>query len=130
MRRYYEVSDGEHDSFVFASDHLDALNFAQRRLYDEDTLLTCRNAFVCLEYKEYPFTKLSELPDNTVFYSVLELSCHCSDSPMIKITNMSNNMVRCRYLYDTIRPDSYIKGSTKVAIIPAEEQECLKSGKT
>lgn len=132
LRKFYKVIDHETGSseLVFADGHVDALSFfGKNRTYDENHIIECSDVFVHNGDDRYQFTKLSELPDNSVFYKVLEALGYASNIPIIKVGNMANGMVRCRYLYDTIRPDSFFKGSTKVAIIPPEVQECLKSGK-
>lgn len=132
LRKFYKVIDHETGSseLVFADGHVDALSFfGKNRTYDENHIVECSDVFVRNGDNRYQFTKLSELPDNSVFYRVLEALGYACNTPIIKVGNMANGMVRCRYLYDTIRPDSFYKGSTKATILPPEVQECLKSGK-
>lgn len=132
MRKYFKVTDCETGSseLVFADGHVDALSFFSKNLTDDEhRILQCADYFVSDGKTRYTVTKLSELPDHSVFYKVLEALGYHTGVPVIKIATMANGMVRCRYLYDTIRPDSFFKGSTKVTILPKEEQICLKSGK-
>lgn len=131
LRKFFKVTNHETGSseLVLADGHVDALSFfGKNRRCDENHIIECSDTFVYNGDDRYQFTKLSELPDNSVFYKVLEALGLASDVPLVKVSNTANGMVRCRHLYDTIRPDSFFRGSTKVAIIPPEVQECLKSG--
>lgn len=127
MRRFYRVTNCETGSseLVLANGHVDALSFYRKCNDDaKNANLQCDDVFVYICFGRYAFTKLSELPDYTIFY----LAKNGPDAvPIYKISTMANGMVRCRYVYDTIRPDSYFKSSTKVAIIGKEEQQCLES---
>lgn len=132
MRKFYKVIDHEAGSseLVFADGHVDALSFFSKHLTDDEKYhtLECSDVFVRNGDNRYQFTKLSELPDASVFYQALDALGYSTKCPIVKVGNMANGMVRCRYLYDTIRPDSFFRGSTRVSIIPVEEQRCLLSG--
>lgn len=131
MRKFYKVtncSTGDW-SLVLADGRVDALSYYRKKNNVERSItLDCSDVFVHNGYKRYQVTKLSELHDNELFCKALPLLGICGNTPMFKLGRVANGMVRCMYLYDTIRPYSYLKGSTYVTIIPEEEQKCLKSG--
>lgn len=130
MRRFYKVTNCETGSseLVFADGHVDALSFYRKKNnVGRSIVISCEDKFVKNSLSRYQFTKLSEIPDGFIFYKALDALGWCTESPIVKISTNANGMVRCRYLEDTIRPDSFFKGSMKVTIIPMEEQECLKS---
>ena len=138
MRKFYRVTNCETGSSepVLANGHVDALSYYRKcNDVEKSVVLECADiisrANMCygpLSRGEYMITKLSELPDHSLFYKVGEFSGTYTPTLLQKIETMANGMVRCRRFYDTIRPDSYFKSSTKVTIIPEEEQTCLKSG--
>jgi hypothetical protein len=138
MRKFYRVTNCETGSSepVLANGHVDALSYYRKRNNVERSVtLECADiisrANICHGPNsdgEYMITKLSELPDHSLFYKVGDFSGAYSPVLLQKVETMANGMVRCRRFYDTIRPDSYFKSSTKVTIIPKEEQICLKSG--
>ena len=131
LRKFYKVTNCETGSseLVLADGHVDALSFYRKKNnVEKSVILECADCFVYNnDGNRYAFTKLSELRDNDLFYKALPALGWCGNSPIFKICTKANDMVACRYLYDTIRPDSYFKGSTYVTIIPRGEQECLKS---
>jgi heme oxygenase len=131
MRKFYCVTNCETGSSepVLANGHVDAMSY-YRKCNNVEKLVTleCTDIISYNDERRYAVTKLSELPDHSLFYKVGDFSGRVTSVLMQKIETMANGMVRCRMFYDTIRPDSYFKSSTKVTIIPEEEQTCLKSG--
>lgn len=131
MRKYYRLTNCETGSseLVLADGHVDALSFYRKRKCDEKSvILQCADFFVCLYDERYFTTKLSELSDGDLFYKIDTRTNTVCPTLFVKFANTANNMVRCNHFYDMIRPYSYFKGSTMVALIPKEEQRCLKSG--
>lgn len=131
MRKFYRVTNCETGSSepVLANGHVDALSYYRKcNNVEKSVILGCADIFAYNDERRYAVTKLSELPDHSLFHKVGEFSGACGPILLQKVETMANGMVRCRRFYDTIRPDSYFKSSTKVTIIPEEEQTCLKSG--
>ena len=131
MRKFYRVTNCETGSseLVLANGHVDALSYYRKcNDVEKSSVLECADISVSIDNRRYMVTKLSELPDCALFYKVGNFSGTVDSVLMQKIETMANGMVRCRRFYDTVRPDSYVKSSTKVTIIPKEEQICLKSG--
>lgn len=131
MRKFYRVTNCETGSSepVLANGHVDAMSYYRKRNNVEKSVtLECADVFSYNDERRYAVTKLSELPDHSLFYKIGQFSGTYSPVLLQKIETMANGMVRCRMFYDTIRPDSYFKSSTRVTIIPEEEQTCLKSG--
>lgn len=131
MRKFYRVTNCETGSSepILANGHVDALSYYRKcNNVERSVILECADIFIRNDERRYMVTKLSELPDHSLFYKVGDFSGMITSVLMQKVETMANGMVRCRQFYDTIRPDSYFKSSTKVTIIPEEEQTCLKSG--
>lgn len=131
LRKFYKVIDHETGSseLVLADGHVDALSFYRKKNnVEKSVILECADFFVYLSGERYFTTKLSELPDCDLFYKVNNRTNVVNPMLFVKFANTANNMVRCNRFYDMIRPYSYFKGSTMVAVIPKEEQKCLKSG--
>lgn len=131
MRKFYRITNCDTGSseLVFANGHVDALSYYRKcNNVERSVTLECADIFTYNHERRYAVTKLSELPDHSLFYKVGEFSGAYGPVLLQKIEAMANGMIRCRRFYDTIRPDSYFKSSTKVTIIPEEEQTCLKSG--
>lgn len=119
MRRFYLVTNHEsHDSeLVLADGHVDALSYYRRKhRLEPSTVLSCSDFGAYNNDERFPVTKLSELQDGSIFYKVDLSTGTCVGQPMWKLNRMANGKIRCRYLNDTIRPDSYFNGSTKVTL--------------
>ena len=121
MRKFFKVTNCETGSseLVLADGHVDALSFfSKNRTYDERSVtLECADFFVRNnDGDRFMVTKLSELPDNAIFRKALPAIGGCNTSRIYKVGRMANGMVRCRYVEDTIRPDSYFPGSMFVTV--------------
>lgn len=130
MRKFYKVRNCQTGSseLVLADGHVDALSFYHKKNNVEKSVtLECSDYFAHILCDEkYFITKLSELPDGSIFYKVISRTSECAVTPYIKCTAKANGMVQCHTLYDENTPYSYFKGSIKVAILPKEVQECLR----
>lgn len=119
MRIFYLVTNHEsHDcELVLADGHVDALSYYRKKhKLEPNTVLSCSDYRVTNGGERFPVTKLSELPENSLFYKVDTYRKEWVGSEMWRLNRMANGKVRCRYLNDTIRPDSYFNGSTKVTL--------------
>lgn len=120
MRKFYKVTNCETGSseLVLADGHVDALSFYRKKNNVERSVtLECADFFVKnTDGDRFMVTKLSELPDNAMFAKALPALGWCNTVKLYKISTQANGMVRCRYVDDTIRPDSFFKSSTYVTI--------------
>lgn len=120
MRKFYNVTDCQTGSseLVLADGHVDALSFYRKKNnVEKSVILQCADFFVYNnDGDRFMVTKLSELPDNAMFAQALPTSGWCNTTKLYKINRQANGMVRCRYVMDTIRPDSFFKGSMYVTV--------------
>lgn len=120
LRKFYKVTNCETGSseLVLADGHVDALSFYRKKNNVERSVtLECADFFVRNSDGDlFMVTKLSELPDNCEFAKALPALGWCNSVKLYKICDQANGMVRCRYVDDTIKPDSFFKGSVYVTV--------------
>lgn len=120
MRKFFKVTNCKTGSseLVLANGHVDALSFYRKRnCVEKSVVLECADFFVYNnDGDRFMVTKLSELPDNATFRRALPVIDWCGADQLYKVGRMANGMVRCRYVNDTIRPDSYFSGGRYVTV--------------
>lgn len=120
MRKFFKVTNCKTGSseLVLADGHVDALSFYRKKNnVEKSVILECADFFVRNnDGDRFMVTKLSELPDNATFARALPALGWCNNTKLYKIRRQANGMVRCRYVMDTIRPDSFFKGSLYVTV--------------
>ena len=120
LRKFFKVTNCETGSseLVLADGHVDALSFYRKRNNVERSVtLECADFFVRNnDGDRFMVTKLSELSDNAIFRKALPAIGWCNTACIYKVGRMANGVVRCRYVEDTIRPDSYFPGSMFVTV--------------